>query len=287
MASEQLLFIRAARTRVGVPGQEGRDFTGLRVSFSIEKSSTSNPNTSKVQIYNLSPSSRSFVEQKQQVLLLEVGYAPPGVEPFLEGISSGDIRKVTNERNGTDWLTTFELGDGELALQEAQLNKSFEAGASLTKMIRETAQSFGKAVNNISGITEKTFKSGLMLTGSSKDNMDKLVATGGSEWSIQDDEVIVLGKRETTSEEAILISERTGLIGSPVKREEGVEFTSLLIPRLRPGRRIKIESKATFFDSNIGQSRPFTGEYRVRKAIHTGDTLEGVWETKVEAIEVA
>lgn len=286
MAVGELLFIRSARVRVGVPGQEGKDFSGLRVNFSIEKGRLPNPNTSKIQIYNLSKSSRSFVEQKNQVLILEVGYAPPGAEPVHELIASGDVKKISNEKNGVDWLTTFELGDGEVALQETLINKSFEAGASLTKMIKETAKSFGKAVNNISGITEKTFKSGVTLSGSAKQIMSELVESGGAEWSIQDDEIMVLGKRETTAEEAILISENTGMIESPVKTDDGIEVQSLLLPRIRPGRKIMIESAGTFFDAQRGTSRPFTGEYSVRKVTHTGDTLEGAWMSSIEATEV-
>jgi len=258
--AEELLFNRAARLRVGVPGQEGKDYQGLRINFSIEKSSESNPNTSKIQIYNLSPSSRAFVEQKDLVLILDVGYAPPGNDPLIENINTGDAKKVTNERNGTDWLTTFELGDGETALQESLFNKSFEAGASLTKVIQDVAGSFGKPINAISGITEKTFSSAITLSGNSKEIMDDLVKGGGSEWSIQDDEVIVLGKKQTTNDPVIVVSPATGLLGVPVKREEGIEFTSLLLPRIRPGRRVKLESEL------------FNGVYRVRKVVHTGDT---------------
>lgn len=276
MAQDQeFLFNRSGRLRIGKPGQEGKDFTGLRISFNAEKTSESNPNQGKIQVYNLSPSSRAFVEQEGLVLILDAGYAPPGEEPYLENLFTGDVKKVTNERNGTEWLTTFELGDGEKALQEAQLNKSFEAGASLTKILKDTAGTFGKAVNNLSGVTEQTLKSAVTLSGSSKDVMDKYAAAAGVDWGIQDNEVQVIGKAQTTNDPVILLTENTGLLTSPVKREKGIEMTSLLIPRLRPARRIKVESQT------------ITGVYRVRKVTHTGDTHEGPWETKIEAVEVA
>lgn len=272
--AQDLLYNRSARIRVGNLGGDGKDFTGLRVQFSVEKTSESNANSSKITIYNLNPDSRSFLEQQNLTVILEVGYEPPGQDPFLEILAVGDIKrgKVKNERQGTDWVSTLELGDGEVALQEKFFNKSFEPGASLEKVMKDVAGSFDKPVNTIIGLKDKVFNSGLNLSGGSKEILDTLTRDAGLEWSIQDDEVQILPPEGSTTDEILLLTPQTGLLSSPIKREKGVEFMALINPSLRPGRRFRLES------------RDIKGVFRARKVFFNGDTLEGDWTMKVEAV---
>lgn len=269
-----IIFNRSANLIIGVPGQEGRDFSNLRISFQIEKTSESNANTSRITIFNLNKESRSFVEQENLDAFLSAGYTPPGQESLVEALFQGDLKKgkVENKLSGSDWQTTFEVGDGERALVETKFNKGFAKGASLEKMIGEVSKSFDKPISTIKGIKDKIFKNGVTLSGGAKDIMDQLTNEAGVEWSIQDDEIIVLPSKEDDGEESFLISRKTGLIGSPIKREKGIEFIAALNPKLRPGKRVRIESKF------------ISGDFRIRKVLHDGDTHEGSWQTKVEAI---
>jgi hypothetical protein len=270
--TSQVLYNRFARLRVGIPGQDGIDFTGLRVTFQIEKTSESNSNTSRISIFNLNSNSRAFVEQENLVGILDVGYQYPGQDPVAENIFQGDIKKVQNTLSGGDWVTTFEIGDGEKKLVESHFDKSFAKGASLQTVVNEVAQSFGNPVSVVKGIQDKTFKNGLSLSGGTKEILDNLTSEGGVEWSIQDDEVIILPQEEDDGEQGFLLSRDTGMIGLPIKKEKGLEITTALIAKLRPGRSIKVESKI------------IEGNYRVRRVLHDGDTHEGNWVTKVEAV---
>lgn len=269
------LFNRVASVTVGQLGQVGKDFEGLRVNFSIEKNSESNPNQAKVQIFNLSSASRSFVEQKNLYLILNVGYQPPGEsEAVMSTLCRGDVKygKVTNELKGGDWITSFEVGDGEIALSEKTFDKTFEKGVSLEQAIKDVAASFGLALGSVKGIVDKVYKSGLTLSGGTKQILDVLTKEAGVEWSIQDGEVQIIPPTGVSQNEAILIAPHTGLLNSPIKREKGIEFTSLIVPTLRPGRQVLVESSSV------------NGTYRIRKVTFTGDTHEGEWTAKVEAV---
>lgn len=270
------IFNRSAELIIGQPGQEGRDFSGLRIQFQIEKTSESNSNTSRITIFNLNRENRAFVEQENLDAFLSAGYTPQGQESLVEAIFQGDIKKgkVENKLSGSDWQTTFEVGDGERALVETKFNKSFAKGANLEAVIGEVAESFEKPISTIKGIKNKVFKNGLTLSGSSKDIMDQLSAEAEVEFSIQDDEVVVLPANEDDGEESQFISRDTGLIGSPIKREKGIEFVSALNPKLRPGRKVRIESKF------------INGDFRIRKVVHDGDTHEGPWQSKCEAVNL-
>jgi len=272
--AQDILFNRLARLRVGELGGEGRDLSGLRVSFSVAKTSESNSNVARISVYNLNPDSRALMETQPLSVILEVGYRQIEANEFLEILAVGDVKrgKVKHERQGADWVTTLEIGDGEIALQEKIYNKAFEPGASLRKIMSDVAGSFGKPVAKIIGLEDKTYNSSQTFSGSSKDVLDNLTKEAGLEWSIQDDEVQILKPDGNTTDEVIVLNSATGLLNSPVKREQGVEFKALINPSIRPGRRVKIES------------RDLEGVYRVRKATFNGDTHEGSWTVDVEAI---
>jgi hypothetical protein len=84
------LFNRRAQTIVApVDGSEGIDVTGLRTVFRVEKTSTSEPNTATVEVYNLSPFSRNRIESKDQVVTLRAGYVDQAEQVIL-----GVVRRV-------------------------------------------------------------------------------------------------------------------------------------------------------------------------------------------------
>lgn len=277
--SDSLLFNRIATLKVISRDKankvlEVRDFTGLRVNFSVEKTSESNANTAKISIFNLNESSRGFCEKKGQALILEVGYAPLNQDVLKEIIFQGDTGKVSSERNGPDWITTFEVGDGEQNLTNKNFNKVFQKSASLKTMIDEVVGSLGFAKGPIEGIDDKTFNSPVVLSGGSKQILDQLVQEAGAEWSVQNGALQILKPNKGSKDEVVIISKETGLINVPVKREEGLEVVCLIQPKLYPGRRIQVISST------------FNGIFRVRKANFDGDTREGDWKAKLECLEI-
>jgi hypothetical protein len=136
-----------------------------------------------------------------------------------------------------------------------------------------------KSIKNFLVSQFKSFGTGLVLSGGSKDILDSLTKTVGLEWSIQDGELQFLEGGKGTLETAFDVSPGTGLVGSPGKVKSstptgpqgGIEFSMLLQPKLRPGRLVKI--------SSVGVS----GVYRATKISHEGDNQTGTWLTKCEA----
>lgn len=273
MAGE-LLYNRKATVEIGLRGGEGRLYENLRVQFEVEKGSTSTPNPAKVKIFNLNADSRAFVEKKDLICRLRVGYEPPGDIGFTEILAIGDVKKAFSERKTPDWVTQFEIGDGEKAINEAFVNKNYDAGIDLDTVVRDVAGSLGKPISLVKGLKNKVFKNGLSVSGAAQSLLDGFTEEGDVEWSIQDDEVQILPKTGATDDEIYVLTPETGLLGSPIKREEGIEVNTLLIPKLRPGRRIQVISK------------DFNGVYRIRKVNFQGDNLEGPWNARTEAVEV-
>lgn len=90
------------------------------------------------------------------------------------------------------------------------------------------------------------------------------------EWSIQDETLQIIPKTESSSNVIIELDSNTGLVGSPSKTAKGVEFTSLIQPKIRPGVKVKIKSKI------------LEGIFKVRKVTHDGDSHQGDFLTKCE-----
>ncbi len=251
---------------VTLGSKEGGDevrFDRLRVIFQVEKTSESNPNTAKISIFNLSPEGRALAEREKAIVILEVGYGEN-----IEQLFYGDITRAYISRQGPDWVTTVECGDGSDALRSAHIDKSYAPGSDLKQVIRDVAQSFvdqGKVVmGSLLGISSDKAQTGIAVSGGSKQVMDELTAKQNLEWSVQDNTLQVLPKDQDSGLQAVLLTAETGLVGSPVKREidggVGVEFKSLIQPQLVPGRLVQI------------QSREVDGIYKLRTVTFAGDT---------------
>lgn len=278
------LFDRYVGLTVGKPGEDGVLFENLRIKFQVDKDSKTNSNVAKISIYNLNDNSIGIIEQEDQQAILEAGYngrrARVGdaivVDKLIGIISKGDIKNVETSRSGVDRITTFETGDGEKALQENTLDKSYPPGVTTAQIVEEVKSALGVVKGTIKGVIDGTFQNGLSVSGKARDTMDDIADKMGAEWSIQDGELQILPKGGSTAEEAILLTPSTGLIGAPTRRigkdkKEYVNFTCLLNPRMRPGRKITIESEF------------LSGTFTIRKVSLTGDNHSGPFTCKGEA----
>ena len=288
------LFKRYVSVTVTKDGQNGKEFAssniidgqrkeGLRISFEVSKSNESNPNTAKINIWNLNNNSIGLIEEDGQRLILEVGYEGLSVLNRLTGkieqiptkeiLSIGDIQHVETKRNGPDRITTIEIGDGEKALNDSKLDKSFPAGVTKKQVVDELIDSMGLVKGAITDITDKIFNKGISTTGKSKDQLDTILDSENLEMSVQDGEVQIIKKGGSIPYEAVLMSPENGLVGTPARKKgnDGVTFTSLLNPLIRPGRIIRLVSSA------------IQGDFITQKCTYIGDTNEGDFLCKAEA----
>lgn len=274
-------FLRSVRVRVGAIGTLEKEFTGLRVSFKLEKSIESNPNTGTISIYNLSLDSRSKFEQNNAICSLDVGY-----ESSMYQIFTGNITRAATKKEGSDFITEVEVGDGDKALSEAKIDVSLPPGTTNKQVIDKLTASFkdikSGGINSVKNVVSQviSFGTGLVITGSSKDVLDNITKTSDLEWSVQDAELQIIEKDSATQETAISLSSSTGLIGSvgKIKSESGkntpdggIEFSCLLQANLKCGRLVDINSESV------------KGLYRITKISHEGDNLTGTWLSKCEA----
>lgn len=261
-----LLFDRVVSIEFGMPGENGKRFTDLRVVFDIKKTITSEPNKGKILIYNLTKASQTLTERTGLYVKLMGGY---GLK--LETIFQGDVARALSRKDGGNVITEFEVGDGEKVYQETTINKSFAPGISLESALKSTAASFGIPISTIEGVQPDQFVNGLTVSGQSKDVMDTLTKKQDLQWSIQNGALQVTKSNGEVEGRMIVLRADSGLIGSPKKKDKGVEFTSLLQPKIQPGTTIRLDSKF------------LKGDFIAKTVNHKGDSVEGDWFTIVEA----
>lgn len=271
MNLKEQLFLRQAQVIVGKSGDaDALKISGLRITFKIDKTVLSDPNKATIQIYNLNKKSRTKFEEKLARVILKVGYGED--EKDLTQLFIGDIRRVAHVKQGPDWITEVEAGDGEIDFTGAQTNKSYVAGTPLKDVFNGVVSEFKDVKNNFTNALKftGTLAQTFMATGSVSNVLDKITSRIDKEWSIQDGELQVLDVGQPTFDSAVLISPETGLVGSPAKTLIGFQVVSLLNTQLKPARPVSIFS------------RDAQGLFRVQSVQHQGDTFQGQWLTICE-----
>lgn len=281
------LFKRAARLTLSRPRGDGPGgfFTQEsnavvveqpRITFSVEKSLSSKPNTASIAIFNLAEQARAAFAVTPLHVRLEAGHDGEYAQVF-----AGDLRWGRSAPDGTEWVTTLEASDGGRAHVHARVSRSFKAGVDKRKALAELADTMGlKLPSTVDDAREllDQFQAGVTLQGPSAREMDRLAKSAGFEWSVQDGSLVMLRASDVRPGEAYVVSQDTGMIGSPefgtpAKKGEPATLTArmLLAPQVGAGMLLKLDTRA------------IRGLFRTERVLHSGDTHGGDWVTEVEA----
>jgi hypothetical protein len=258
-----------------------RELQGLRIEFAAVKTADANPNTLDLKIYNLAATTRASLQKKQVPVIVVAGYLSNA-----EIIFSGNSRSVDHMRDGPNWITHVQCGDGEMAYTGSYSTISMAAGTlvrdQLTRIIADLAINTGNATAAIDR-GDFTFgfqrlQQGYTAQGPTIRLLDRALRPHGIRHSIQNMTLQLLQGNSPTRDLAVLLSPESGLIGSPDHgapetpgKPAYTKFLSLLQPSIRPGRVIRLKTQN------------FDGEYIAQKVQHRGDSHGRDWITEVEA----
>lgn len=250
---------------------------GLDISFSIEKTLAREPNTAEIQVWNLNDINRKYLrDQKRVPVTLKAGY-----QDAMGLLFKGDLTEAFSTREGPDWITIIRSGDGLTALQSSRINRTFKAGTPVIDILKEISKSLWVNVGDAISFLEKRgfagadkkLLSGSALSGSASVELNKWLKSVGLEASVQDGALQVLVSGKALERTAVVLSSKSGLIGSPEISSKGIlRAQSLLNPELFPGRQILLQSREI-------KERCF----RIARANFTGETSGQDWYVDIEA----
>lgn len=276
-----LNFNRKAEIIVGPYGEEGALITGHHFAFNVVKTQDAKANTMNVQVYNCAPDTARLFETTDNTVIVNAGY-------FLDvrQLAAGDITRGTTRLNGVDRVTDALCGDGLRPLSNTRVSLSYDGAVNAEQIIGDISKQFGLELRDTTADLSGKFRSGWAFVGPAKEAMTSLANRFDLDWSIQNNEIQITDRRGVNTQDAVLLSPQTGLIGFPEpldddreddkksKEPPGLTINCLLNPLLEPSGVVVLRTRD--YDD---------AEYRIRRVEHNGDTSGGDWKTTIEVVE--
>ncbi|MGG7074322.1 hypothetical protein U5B43_08740 [Campylobacter sp. 9BO] len=241
----------------------------LQVSFSIEKTITDEPNTAKIEIYNLTAQNRNLLTSGVfNKAILSAGYAEPRI------LFAGDINKAHTTRNDLDFISVLECGDGQTDYSKAKIHTTLKAGVKDSDIVNMCVKNMTSKKGGVDLPKDKALPRCKVLSGDIKDYLKVVAKNNNANWHILDGNLNILPKDKVLNcTEGFVLSEETGLIGSPEKTDDGIKLICLLNPKLNIGSLVRVKSIMSEYD----------GDYKITRLTHNGDFLGDTWESEIIA----
>lgn len=267
------IWERDYKIRLAPKGKQGTDITGLRASFSVKRTAKPKPNTCSLEVWNMNPDNISELVSAQKVEL--VIYA--GYKDGISQIYLGETRHALPSRDGEDVVLSMSSGDGEKEIQKARLvvpvGPKMDPAIVLPNIARALTEA-GLKIGNVAAITAKLAKTGKVLfpvatviDGNAWQALVDFCEAADLEPSVQSGALQITRRGEALDERAYILSESTGLEGSPSVDYDGtVNFTCKMLPGIRPCVRVQLEAEFV------------NGLYRIEECTYTGDTYGDDWK---------
>ena len=290
-------FLRACSLIVGNASGQGLDLSTLRIDFTVTHASVQTPKTLFARISNVSRATAATVQREFTRVVLSAGYqGAPGK------LFEGEIRQIRFGReNPTDTYLDIIAADGDQAYSQGFISQTLAAGWTAGDVAREVVSATSGLGLKMGTPPPATGQAGIrpkVMFGPIRDHCRVLAASTGTSWGISDGELnfAALNVAAAPSQQEVVLSPSTGLIGIPRQTIDGVEATCLLNPQIKAGSYVRIDTALiaqaqveTGYGAVAGGNLVATGNqqkvvglspsgvYRVLQVDHTGDTRGDSW----------
>ena len=262
------------RTVVVVVKDDANSLTmrDLFISFHIRKSANSTPSDSRIDIYNQSVSSASFIKERGIEVLVAAGYAEP-VQLF-----KGDIRRVERIRQGVTTITRIICGGNIKGRTNSLFAWDYAEESSVREIVTAATQEIPDVIlGDITVIPDgATIPEFVALNKPDRVIADALSRLDPPLIHYVEDGVLHV-RRKTVDDTAkgaaastALLSERTGMIGAPTVIDKGIKVKSVMNGLFQLNAKIRVESE---YEG--------TGDYTIKGIEHVGANRHGPFHTEL------
>ncbi len=274
---------------------DGLDLSALRCKFSIKRSSNMTPNCADIRVYNLDQDTALKIKSQYTRVILQAGY-----DTNYGVVFKGNIKQVIIGReSGTDTFVDLNCGDGDLAYNYA-IVKGAVKSASQAAILSQITQPMGEYGTTVAPaqptLSPTTLPRGKTFWGNSRDYMREFASQNGLTWSIQNEQISFIKQQGYAPGQSVVLTSKTGMIGTPQQTQIGVNVGCLINPRINPGRTIKIDNASVAAlkidlgnpkdPVNLAPPLNADGVYYVLVVEHTGDTRGVDWYSKLICVTV-
>lgn len=237
----------------------------LNLEFDITKTITKDPNPAVFALNNLSQSTRNLItDKKYDRIMFNAGYGTD-----LKTLFVGYISEVENKKEGTEIITIMTCSDGQKDYREARVAVTVAKGATDKEIVKQVTGAMPNTDKGQQSFTkERKLPRGKTLVGNARDVLSGIAKNQDADWSIQDNKLVMLPKTSAfANNEGFLISEETGLIGSPQKVSDGLEVRCYLNNMMRIGQLCRVESMI----------KEYSGDFKITKINMKGGIKSNDW----------
>lgn len=276
---------------------DGLDISKLKIKFDIIGSEASTPNSATIRVYNLSSDTVAQIDKEFKRVVLQAGYAEnTGV------IFKGNIKQIIRGReSGVDTYIDIFAGDGDQAYNFAIVNKTLD-GASHADVVGVAAKAMtGKDDSVTMGPTPDLsavkLPRGKVMYGKASTILKNTAETNDASFSIQQGKITIIPKKEYLPGERVVLTYKTGMLGTPTQTTEGVNIKCLLNPNIKIGGQIQIDNasveqmKIAYNDKGTSTNTPsllsLDGVYYVQTIRYVGDTRGNDWYCDLKTLLIS
>ena len=271
-------FLRSVSVTVGDSEQATR-VEDLLLAFRFRREATSTPADGHVDIYNLTEDNETRIHERAVRIALEAGY-----QNTRETLFDARVRRVERQRVGLDRITRVHVG-GQTSPSELPQSakrsifiRTYSGTIAIREIIRDAVDVLGLDIGSLDLVPADEVETDFQYAGPTQELLTWRLRPLGIEW-YEDNGVIKFSRfaKSADDRDGVIISEKTGMIGTPTVTDDGIRVSSLLDARLQLDTLIRVES--TLERSNR--------LWKIIEVQHSGDNREGNYETTVEARPVS
>lgn len=291
----QLQYLRTCTLLVSNRTLNALDLSQFRIKFVVKRSDTMTPNVADIRVYNLSAETALVIQKEFTQVTLQAGY-----QGNYGVIFQGNIKQVIIGRESAqDTFIDIIAGDGDRAYNFAVVNTSLAKGATQMDQAKASIAAMspkGVTAGILGDMGTTALPRGKSMFGNSRNYLRDISQTQESSWSIQDEKVTFVKKKVYLPGEAVVLTSKTGMIGTPQQTTQGINIKCLLNPNIRISTRVKIDNRSVEnFKLNLSviqtqQNTPVPltddGVYYVLVVEHTGDTRGVEWYSSLVCLNI-
>ena len=215
----------------------------LTCQFNVTRDILSDSNKATINLYNLAPSTREKIFQdamtldpeKQKYVHLEAGYGNS-----LSTIFKGRILQAYSHRSGGSTDVITEIQAQALDIFDSTSSHTFAAGTTFKDAVMTLANDMPNVNLANMGQIEGSFKTSTTLEGKTLECLNEV--TGGAAF-VDGSNLNVLMNNEVLDVPVPVITDSSGLLGTPRRRDANLEIEMLFEPTLTVGQLLEIKSE--------------------------------------------
>lgn len=290
MGSSSEQFGRVCTLLVSNSAGSAVDLSPLRIKFAVKRSDTMTPNVADIRVYNVDLNLAQFIKNEFTKVVLQAGYTGN-----YGGIFKGNIKQVILGReSATDTFIDIIAGDGDQAYNFAVVNTTLSKGSSQSDQLNAAVDSMkpnGVTMGYTGTMPTQQLPRGKVMYGNARKYIRNIADSSDFGWSIQDEQVNFIKQSTYLPGDVVVLTSKTGLIGTPQQTNEGVNCKCLLNPFIKIAGRIQIDNRSVEAlkinlsvpgsPANIPAPVNADGIYYVLVAEHLGDTRDVEWYTNL------